>query len=321
MGLNRQELAAAIAAHGTVCRVVIAAFQGSTPRETGAAMLVWSGGQSGTIGGGALEHHATEIARRSLNEGPFHRQSLTLPLGPALGQCCGGSVRLLIERLSAAELAEIPFSGLYARPFTPGPAEPPLAVLSVLRQARSQAQAQSRDQPCITAGWFVEPLEQPQTPLWLYGAGHVGRAIVRSLQDLPFRIIWIDTTRDRFPDPADAEILIAPNPADLVTYAPAETIHVVLTYSHALDLELCHRILSRPFAQLHLIGSESKRARFTSRLRSLGHGDAAIQRIICPIGIKSLGKEPAAIAAGLAVLLLQSVARPAEAVRDEGMIA
>ncbi len=309
MSLNRPELAAAIAAHGTVTRIVITSYDGSTPRETGTAMLVWQTGQSGTIGGGALEHEATTHARAMLaSTEPFTRQTRTLPLGPALGQCCGGMVRLLLERLTASELATIPATGLYARSLASGSHEPPLTVKAALRRTRSGTPMT----PQTTANWFLEPLTTPLTPLWLYGAGHVGRAIVHTFQDLPFQITWIDTTRDRFPDTPQATMLVAANPADAVRHAPNDAIHIILTYSHALDLELCHRILNRPFAQLHLIGSASKRARFTSRLKTLGHSDQQIARIICPLGNKSLGKHPAAIAVGLAVALLQDQARAAE---------
>ncbi len=312
MSLDRAELAASIAQHGTITRIVITGFDGSTPRETGTAMLVWQTGQSGTIGGGALEHEATQHARAMLPDPTPHlRQTLTLPLGPALGQCCGGMVRLLIERLTATELATIPETGLYARSLASGTHQPPLAVKSALRRTRSGAPFQ----PTLTQSWFLEPLTTPLTPLWLYGAGHVGRAIVHAFQDLPFDITWIDTNRTRFPETPQATMLVASNPADAIRHAPNDAIHVVLTYSHALDLELCHRILSRTFAQLHLIGSTSKRARFTSRLRALKHSDADIARITCPLGNKSLGKHPAAIAVGLATALLEDQARSAERVQ------
>ena len=87
-------LQAAVAAEGRVARVVIAAHDGSSPREVGAAMLVWRGGQSGTIGGGALEWEAAQRARAAL-DGQDRLDKV--PLGPALGQCCGGAVLLLTE--------------------------------------------------------------------------------------------------------------------------------------------------------------------------------------------------------------------------------
>jgi xanthine dehydrogenase accessory factor len=102
MSVDLATLRAAIAAHGPVARVVVAAVDGSTPREAGAAMLVWADGQSGTIGGGALEFAAADRARKALAEG---RDRLDRePLGPALGQCCGGAVTLLTEVWTEARL-------------------------------------------------------------------------------------------------------------------------------------------------------------------------------------------------------------------------
>ena len=66
MGFDRDQMARLIAAHGALVRVVVADVAGSAPREAGAAMLVWTDGQDGTIGGGALEYQATEDARKML---------------------------------------------------------------------------------------------------------------------------------------------------------------------------------------------------------------------------------------------------------------
>jgi xanthine dehydrogenase accessory factor len=85
-------LAEALARHGRVARVVIAAHDGSSPREVGASMLVWAEDQSGTIGGGALEFEAAGQARALLVVGG--RVVARVALGPSLGQCCGGAVTL-----------------------------------------------------------------------------------------------------------------------------------------------------------------------------------------------------------------------------------
>ena len=78
----------------------------------------------------------------------------------------------------------------------------------------------------------------------------------------------------------------------------------MLTFSHSLDLELCHRLLGHGFRTLGLIGSATKWARFRSRLAALGHAEARIARIRCPIGDPGLGKHPQAIAIGVAADLL-----------------
>ena len=302
MSFDADILATAVARQGRVARVVVAAVEGSAPREVGAAMLVWPGGQSGTIGGGTLEFEAASRARTTL-AGARDRLD-RLPLGPALGQCCGGSVTLLTEVWDAARL-ETADAEVIARPL-PGPATAmPLAVKRLLNGARAQGKAPA---PGIVAGWMVEPRARPARSLWIYGAGHVGRALVDVLAPLPdIAITWVDTAPDRFPDeiPPKVTQLVAANPAEVVRYAPPHAEHLVLTYSHALDLELCHQLLRHGFRGAGLIGSQTKWARFRSRLRQLGHDEARIARIACPIGDPSLGKHPQAIAVGVAAALLR----------------
>lgn len=293
MSFDRNALELAIAAHGRVARVVVADVKGSTPREVGASMLVWHGPngleQSGTIGGGTLEFEAMKAA--------FHAPRLQrIPLGPSMGQCCGGAVTLLTEIFETVE--NIP-QDAYAR----GPSVMPLAVQKALKGIRREGLAAPR----LLGDWMIEPVSPPVRPIWLWGAGHVGRAIANVLAPLPqFSLTWIDTKQDRFPTllPAGTTQLIAANPADLVAHAPQDAEHLVLTYSHALDLELCHQILSHEFAFAGLIGSDTKWARFRSRLGALGHTPAQISRICCPIGQPELGKHPQAIAVGVVARLI-----------------
>ena len=143
--------------------------------------------------------------------------------------------------------------------------------------------------------------------LWIWGAGHVGRALVEVLHPLPdFAITWVDTGPARFPDhiPDGVVQLIAAEPARAMAHAPIDAKHLILTYSHEIDLALCHAALLRGFASCGVIGSDTKWARFKSRLRQLGHEDAQISRICCPIGLPNLGKHPRAIAIGVASRLL-----------------
>ena len=295
MSFDREGLGRLVAAHGAVVRVVVAGTAGSAPREVGAAMVVWAGGQDGTIGGGALEYEAAARARAMLATGADRLDRV--PLGPALNQCCGGAVVLLSEVWDAARLAEL--GDIVARPMPGAGAEMPLKVANRLRAARNGTRPVIAE---AVQGWMIEPVTAPTREIWIWGAGHVGRALVAVLSPLPgLHLTWIDTDAARFPEiPQGVTQRIAANPADLVTEAPRGAEHLVLTFSHALDLELCHRLLSHGFGQLGLIGSGTKWARFRSRLASLGHPPAQISRIRCPIGQKGLGKYPQAIAVGVA---------------------
>ncbi len=285
MSLDIAGIDAAIAAHGPVVRVLIARSAGSAPREAGTSMLVWANGQDGTIGGGALELMAVQQARGLT----FPALWRTIPLGPDLGQCCGGSVTVVWEQLDVAPA--------FARPVNPD-ADP------LSRPAKLPAGSAPR----LKNGWLTEGPPLPVRPIWIYGAGHVGRALVGVLAPLPdLALTWVDTHRDRFPGPEPTVTqLVATDPAAVTHYAPHNADHLILTYSHAIDLALCHALLGQPSGSIGLIGSATKWARFRARLTDLGHSPAQISRIACPIGDPALGKHPQAIALGVAGALLKS---------------
>ena len=233
-------------------RITVTRTAGSVPREAGTSMLVWPDRTEGTIGGGALEWQAMAEARAMLEAGA-DRAERTFPLGPALGQCCGGSVALSFNVASEAN-------------------------------------------------------EPEGAPLWIWGAGHVGRALAATLAPLPdFAITWVATQASRFPAeiPAGVTRIEAADMPRLAAHAPQAAGHLIVTYSHEIDLALCHALLTRGFAHCGLIGSATKWARFRARLAALGHRPAEIARIACPIGDPGLGKHPQAIAVGVAATLLR----------------
>lgn len=261
-------------------------------------MLVWRDGFSGTIGGGTLEHQALQAARSALESRSryFSRQAL----GPDLGQCCGGSVDLFFETfdLNAAQSLS---DTLIVR----GPGDMPLEVARILAAHRDFATLPA---PKRIGDWMVEPVSTPDRPVWVWGAGHVGRALISALCPLPqFHMTWVDTDTSRFPAAVSesVETIATPHPDRLVHYAPTKAAHLIVTYSHDLDLALCHHLLGHGFSFAGLIGSATKWARFRSRLAKMGHALQTIDRITCPIGDPSLGKHPQAIALGVAADLLR----------------
>ncbi len=314
MSFDLTQLHAIVAAHGPVVRVVVARVDGSAPREVGAAMLVWPDGQAGTIGGGVLEFEAAMRARAMLESGQTSALN-RLPLGPSLGQCCGGAVTLLSEVVDADNLLRLENKPFFARPTTEI-CDMPLAVSRHLAQARSQGRGVD---PGLVDGWMLEPVNPAPAPVWIYGAGHVGRALVDVITPLPqFVITWIDTNTNRFPQaPKGVTVLPVEKPQDVVRHAPRAAHHLILTYSHALDLDLCHAVLRHDFASAGLIGSATKWARFRKRLAALGHGSERIDRITCPIGDKGLGKHPQALAIGVAAQLIKQVTLQTSSDREE----
>jgi xanthine dehydrogenase accessory factor len=331
--LALMQLRAAVDRRGIVVRVSVIASEGSTPRETGATMLVTPSDTLDTIGGGALEHAAIAAARGLMAKAPtpWRRELLSFPLGPSLGQCCGGYVKLLLELFTAHELATLTVAPdgppwLLVRATTCGapaflvarrkaPGAWPAAVPQLLDEMLSgQAPAAARLVRGRTGSpdWYIEPLSPRRTPLFLYGAGHVGRALVRVLEPLAFSVTWADIARERFPPatPPGMQVVASPDLVGIAAHAPVDAWHLVMTYSHTLDLAICHAVLQHGrFAYLGLIGSGTKRTRFLKRLAALGIDAQTLARLACPIGLEGLrGKEPAVIAVSVAADLLRLAA-------------
>jgi xanthine dehydrogenase accessory factor len=270
------------------------------------------GGFRGTIGGGALEWQALADARTLLGEIAPEARLRRQALGPGLGQCCGGSVRLLSEvfdRSMASEvtiLASREANGDFATSSRLIPSDNATGAL-----ARSILEAPHSSQPAVEIapdGTLLETFARHSRPLWLFGAGHVGRALVLALAPLPFEIVWIDPRREAFPaaTPANVRSVHLPDPAAALAGAPPAAFVLVMTHSHPLDLELVHAALeAHRFAYVGLIGSATKRARFAKRLGDLGLTVDIVSRLVCPIGLAGIAsKAPAAIAASVAADLL-----------------
>lgn len=289
----------ALDAEGAGALVRVMKTEGSAPREAGAHMVVRpSGGFHGTIGGGALEWEAIADARRMMAEGRAGAAEIVKSLGPDLAQCCGGRVRLLVEVFGPEDRADV------ARLAT-AEAHGPLVTA---RREMGRRDVIAPGAP-VPAGVEREDWGGAPTPLLLFGAGHVGRALVLALAPLPFAVRWIDPRPDAFPPamPANVVPVASADPAAEIDTAPDGAMLVVMTHSHPLDLDIVARALARAerFAYIGLIGSATKRARFTSRLRAAGILVSALERLVCPIGMPGItGKEPAIIAASTAAQLL-----------------
>ena len=151
---------------------------------------------------------------------------------------------------------------------------------------------------------LFEPMGQPQAQIAVFGAGHVGRALVPLLASLPCRVRWIDSRDEEFPEhiPHGVRKIVAEEPVDEIDDLPAGSYCIVMTHNHQLDLELTAAILKRnDFAYFGLIGSKTKRAKFEHRLRDRGFDSGVVQRMRCPMGIGEVkGKLPVEIAISIA---------------------
>ena len=323
-----QDILATLGDGARFVQVTLIKATGSTPREVGAAMYVTESQSIETIGGGALELDAIEHARSMLQSAdrvPWRRDRKSYPLGPTLGQCCGGYVEVLFELIDEDERAsfigegaKVPF---VMRPTSTG-GEPiiiedweavqshphPVAdVLSKMNEQTIGAGILIAD-PDGSADWYVQSRKPARLPICLYGAGHVGRELVRIAADMDLDIVWIDTDTDRFPDalPKNVNRMVLSSPEKAVRLAPPDACHIVMTYSHAMDLDIVHAVLKRDaFRHLGLIGSATKRARFEKRLIELGINANQLSRLACPIGFSGLsGKSPSVVALSVVTELM-----------------
>jgi xanthine dehydrogenase accessory factor len=169
------------------------------------------------------------------------------------------------------------------------------------------------DLPELAERAEAEASEPRGRKIFLFGAGHVGRALALALGPLPFEIDWIDSRPEAFPEraPGNLRMIHSEDPPGELVRAPDGALILVMTHSHPLDLAVTSEALrQRRFGFVGLIGSRTKRARFESQMRAAGLGDDAIGALVCPIGIAGIpGKEPAVIAAGVAAQLLRAAAR------------
>jgi xanthine dehydrogenase accessory factor len=294
--------------HGSAALISVIGAAGSVPREIGARIVLQpDGGFFGTIGGGRLEYEAIAAARTTLAAGAGSAQFREWPLGPNLGQCCGGMVKTLTETFDTTDLPTV-------RRFEAAEKAGAFEVLGRVgndgRIARELAPPGTAD--ITTAQYdkssFSESFGEVTTPVLLFGAGHVGRAVVLALAPLPFGVRWIDSRPDQFPQYVPQNVVTVRTGAANreLDEAPRDAMVAVMTHSHPLDFDITAAALRRDaFEFVGLIGSETKRSRFVSWARQVGVTTRQIERLICPIGIAEIkGKEPATIAAALAAQLL-----------------
>jgi xanthine dehydrogenase accessory factor len=297
-------LAEIVRGHGAAALVSVHEARGSAPRDAGARMIVRPDGAfHGTIGGGRLEWEALAAARAALGARRGPARFLDQALGPDLGQCCGGFVRLLVETFGPEDIVAIKaLAGLEAE----GPFDVGCRVNEDGRVVRTTVTASPRE--VRGEATWTERHSENRTPLLLFGAGHVGRALVLALAPLPFRTRWIDSRPDAFPAamPGAVTPVSAPDPEAEIAAAPIGAFVLVMTHEHALDLAIIAAALARPdLPFVGLIGSATKRARFEKRLRDLSVPPERIAALACPIGLEGIaGKEPAVIAASVAAQLL-----------------
>ena len=287
MSRERSVAAAWLAAGRRAVVVEVAAARGSVPRGAGTRMLVGADGAMdvvGTIGGGHLELKAIAHARQRLAAGADAPDTLHFPLGPALGQCCGGAVTLRFSPLDAAALAAWPQPAPRFSLQLHGAGHVGRAIVRALAPLD------------VPIDWIDEREEEFPAVF----PGSVGGSDGA----------WPSQVRKVCVDAPEAE----------VAEAAAGAFYLVLTHRHDLDLRIAEAVLRRgDFGFLGLIGSKTKRRRFEHAFARRGIAADAVARMVCPIGIDGIeGKEPEVIAVAVAAQLLRVASAPVAATLSGG---
>jgi len=257
--LSSEVLREFVASHPAAIVAELTAVRGSSPRNAGTFMLVSRTATAGTIGGGALEYLVIDRARQVLRQG-VDADTLDIPLGPEIGQCCGGRVDIALNVLT------------------------PLRAAGLLSRIEREAAARPH--------------------VYLFGAGHVGKALARALSLLPLQVHVVDTRPSELSDlPENVDPIAAPMPEAIVRSAPKGSAFVILTHDHALDFLIAFEALKRDDSPyVGMVGSATKRARFKSWFLAEGGDPVQVRRLVLPIGgtafPRGLGdKRPEVIAA------------------------
>lgn len=253
--------------HPTAIVAELTSVRGSSPREQGAFMLVAPDALAGTIGGGALEYMVIARARQAMRDG-LPPGLMEVPLGPEIGQCCGGRV---------------------------------VVSLGVIRTADD--------------GRLIARLREAEAALphvFLFGCGHVGKALARALAALPLQLHVIDTRPHELHDlPAGVDARAVPVPEAIVRSAPAGSAFVILTHDHALDFMIAAEALKRADSPyVGMVGSRTKRTKYASWHRTQGGREQDLRRLVMPIGDFGLvDKRPEVIAALAAAEIMVHIGR------------
>lgn len=255
---------------GPCVLVTVSESKGSTPRIEGTMMLVSSTSVLGTVGGGQLEYLAIDTAREMIAAGtatkPEAQRTLSIPLGPEIGQCCGGHITLLLTGMDEKTLDDV----------------------------TSSVRSEKERQPSV----------------YIFGAGHVGRALAQAMLLLPVNAILIDSRKDEL-SLAHPSIVqdLTPLPETHIRSAPRGSAFIILTHDHALDFLLTREALDRNDASyVGMIGSKTKRATFASWLDKEAGSQDGLEQLTMPIGASHLlDKRPAVIAAMAAAEVMEAV--------------
>ncbi|MEW7006320.1 xanthine dehydrogenase accessory protein XdhC [Lentilitoribacter sp. EG35] len=252
--------------HTNIAMITVDQIHGSTPRDQGTWMLVSDTQIYGTIGGGQLENIAINHARDMLSGANDAKTDMQIPLGPHIGQCCGGVVNLKFEILD--EAGRLNCEQIFIK----------------------------------------EIAAQPN--IYIFGAGHVGKALAESVSLLPFNTMLIDSRNEELDQVSEyIQTHLTALPESIVREAKANSVFIIMTHDHSLDFLITKEALERDdAAYVGMIGSKTKRATFKNWLKRESGSELNHDRLVCPIGnVNVYDKRPEIIAAFVTTQVLEQL--------------
>ncbi len=311
--------------------VSVVASSGSTPRGSGARMLITSRGRvRGTIGGGAVEYRSQQMAAKVLEDKCSFVENFRLNSGDVanLGMICGGAVDVYFRYVSAGDESVLALTDAIEDMFVRGEqcwliceltahSGGKMAVYGkksglVGADIPTEVLSDMPSRPCqkehLGSFYYTEELLKPGK-VFIFGGGHVAQELVPALARVGFRCTVIE---DR-PDFAKRELfegvedvrLMPMTELPLLCEEIGENDYVcVMTRGHKDDFEVQRHVLATPARYIGVIGSPAKKKTVFDKLRAFGYTDADFHRITAPIGLDIGGETPAEIAVSIAAQLI-----------------
>jgi xanthine dehydrogenase accessory factor len=308
-----------LAAGRTAMLATIVERAGSAPRGVGTAMVVAeSGTQTGTVGGGSMEHLARQDALVLLSENTCAIRSYDIHAD--VSGSAAGSVTILFR----------PFSGEAGEKLTKlirislESAQEAYLVCELANNCARESSLLSSEQLCSVCGlscppkeamltegeprWLIEPV-LPAPRVILFGGGHVAQCMARQLALLEYRI-WVVEDREVF---AKQELFPMSECVILSDYAQVEPLikitkrdhGIVMSRGHVTDEQILSWLLRSEADYIGCIGSRQKIAQIREHLLTKGISQAQIDRLHAPIGLDIGAETPAEIAVSVAAELIR----------------
>ena len=311
--------------------VTTVASSGSTPRGSGARMLITAEGRlAGTIGGGAVEYRSQQMAAEVLKNKCSFVESFRLQSGDVanLGMICGGAVDVYFRYISSEDknvlgltekIEELYERGeqcwlicgldeasggkmaVYGKTSGLFGDEIPGEILEELPARPTQKQAKG-------GTYYTEELLKPGK-VFIFGGGHVAQELVPALARVGFRCVVLEDRPDfarieLFPGAEETRIVDTANLGSLTDEISENDYVCIMTRGHKDDFEIQRQILATPARYIGVIGSPAKKKAVFDRLRAFGYTDKDFDRITAPIGLDIGGETPAEIAVSITAQLI-----------------